>query len=99
MTAAAHFEAVIIGAGPAGAAAARLLALWGHEVLLIGRAPSRRPIAESLPPSCVKLFERLGVRADIDGAGFVRATGNTVKWGGGEPRVELFDPIAQGYQV
>ena len=93
------FDAVVIGAGPAGAAAARLLASWGHAVAVIGRAPRHPPLAESLPPSCARLFDQLGVRAAVDGAGFVRATGNTVQWADHGRRVELFDAGARGYQV
>ena len=92
-------DVAVIGAGPAGSTAARLLASWGHTVALVGRAASRRQLAESLPPSCTKLFERLGVRSAIDAAGFVHATGNTVQWGGRERRVEYFDGGTYGYQV
>jgi len=56
-------------------------------------------LAESLTPSCGKFFDLLGVREAIDGAGFVRATGNTVWWGAGEPRVEIFANGARGWQA
>lgn len=92
-------DAVVLGAGPAGSAAARLLSLWGHDVLVLSRPPARRALAESLPPSCTKLLDRIGVRAAVDGAGFLRATGNTVRWGGTEERVELFGSGELGYQV
>jgi len=93
-------DVVVIGGGPAGAAAARLLAQWDRSVVAIGRAPSRRSLAESLPPSCTKLLDALGVRAAIDAAGFVRASGNTVQWGtgGGQRRSESFLG-GSGYQV
>lgn len=91
-------DVVVIGGGPAGAAAARLLAEWDRTVVLIGRAPSRRSIAESLPPSCTKLLDAVGVRGAIDSAGFVRAAGNTVQWGRGERRSEPFAG-GTGYQV
>lgn len=39
------------------------------------------------------------MRAAIDSAGFVRATGNTVWWGAAEPRVESFGRDALGWQV
>jgi flavin-dependent dehydrogenase len=95
----ASFDVAIIGAGPAGSAAARQLASWGHSVVLIGRGVARRALAESLPPSCTKLFDRLGIREIIDGAGFVRASGNTVQWAGQPKRIERFDADAFGYQV
>ena len=71
-------DAVIIGGGPAGAAAARLLAAWGHSVQLLTRTvdPSRY-LGESLPPSCRKLFDLLGATRTIDAAGFLESTGNT----------------------
>src|SRR5512132_3733853 len=94
-----EFDAVIVGAGPAGCAAARQLALSGHSVALIGRSPGRRTLGESLPPSCTRLFDRLGIRDSIDRAGFVRATGNTVQWAGQAKRVERFDGDRYGYQV
>ena len=93
-----HLDVAIIGAGPAGSTAARQLASWGHSVALIGRKP-RRPLAESLPPSCTKLFDRLGIRDAVDDAHFIRATGNTVQWAGQPKRIELFEPSVFGYQV
>lgn len=93
------FDAVVVGAGPAGSVAARQLALSGHSVALISRSPGRHTLAESLPPSCTKLFERLGIRESIDQAGFIRATGNTVQWADEARRVERFDRDRYGYQV
>ena len=92
-------DVVVIGGGPAGATAARLLADWGHGVVLITRPAARRAMAESLPPSCAKLFERVGIRGAIDAAGFIRSTGNTVQWGSGPERVEHFGDGMLGYQV
>jgi flavin-dependent dehydrogenase len=93
-------EVVVLGAGPAGAAAARLLALWGHRVKVI--AKPHQPglsLAESVPPSTRKLFDALGVREAIDRAGFVRSTGNTVWWGSGESRSESFADGRLGWQI
>ena len=92
-------DVAIIGAGPAASAAARLLASWGHSVMAMGRPPRHAPLAESLPPSCTKLFEQIGIREAMDAAKFVRATGNTVKWAGSELRVEPFEVGLLGYQV
>lgn len=94
-----EFDAVVVGAGPAGCAAARQLALSGHSVALIGRSPGRRTLAESLPPSCTSLFDRLGICESIDRAGFLRATGNTVQWADQAKRVERFNGDRYGYQV
>src|SRR5262249_21233177 len=93
------YDAAILGAGPAGAATARLLATQGHRVVLLTRTPARPGMAESVPPSVGKLLERVGVRGSIDAAAFVRATGNTVWWGGREPRVESFGAGSLGWQV
>jgi flavin-dependent dehydrogenase len=41
----------------------------------------------------------VGLRKAVDAAGFVRASGNTVRWGGGDERVELFPDGAIGYQL
>jgi flavin-dependent dehydrogenase len=92
-------DVAVIGGGPAGSSAARLLASWGQSVIVLARASRQPPLAESLPPSCVKLFDEIGVRAAIDRAGFIRATGNTVHWADGARRVEMFDQAGLGYQV
>jgi flavin-dependent dehydrogenase len=89
----------VLGGGPAGASAARLLALWGHAVRLVTRPQAEGRLAVSLPPSCAKLFEAIGVGDAIDRAGFVRSTGNTVWWGSRDPRVEPFAGGARGWQV
>ena len=58
-----------------------------------------RGLAVSLPPSCGKLFDAIGISDAIESVGFPRSTGNTVWWGGGDPRVELFASGALGWQV
>jgi len=92
-------DVAVLGGGPAGAAAARLLASHGHRVAVLTRASARPALAESLPPSIGKLLERIGVRAAVDAGDFVRATGNTVWWGRDEPRVESFGGGSLGWQV
>ena len=88
----------MLGGGPAGACAARLLASWGHRVQLITRGSVQR-IAVSLPPSCAKLFDAIGVTAAIDNARFIRSSGNTVWWGTADARVERFGAGEHGWQV
>ena len=93
-------DVAVIGGGPAGASAARLLAAWGYSVLLLTRSDSGTPsLAESLPPSCRKIFQTVGVREAIEAAGFLTASGNTVCWGGGVPRTAAFGGGRVGYQV
>lgn len=93
-------DVAVLGGGPAGSAAARLLSLWGHSVLLVDRgARGRRALGESLPPSCTALLDVIGVRGAVERAGFVRATGNTVWWGDEPMRVESFAGGRVGYQV
>lgn len=93
-------DVLVIGGGPAGAAAARLLALWGHRVLLrSARRRNAHALPESVVPSTGRLFDLLGIRALIDEAGFIRSTGHTVSWGGRQQRVERFARGARGWQV
>lgn len=91
-------DVVVIGAGPAGTAAARLLASWGHTVVLLDKGADRsRGLAESIPPSTSKLLSEIGVLGDVERAGFVRASGNTVWWASQRARVERFH--SAGFQV
>jgi flavin-dependent dehydrogenase len=90
-------DVVVVGAGPAGSAAARLLASWGHRVALLHRPPAAS-LAESIPPSCRKLFVACGLAEAIEAARFYRSTGNTVWWGSDAPRSERFAD-GLGYQV
>ena len=93
-------DVIVIGAGPAGCAAAIVLAEAGHDVLLVDRpAGARRALAESIPPSANRLLVELGTDRAVAAAGFQPWTGNTVWWAGAPPRVETFAPEARGYQV
>src|SRR5437867_4440105 len=97
-----EFDVVIIGGGPAGSTAGRLLVEWGYSVLLLTRPVNGYPsLAESLPPSCRKVFGFLGILDSMDSAAFYKSRGNTVWWGDPEGRVERFagNSALWGYQV
>jgi flavin-dependent dehydrogenase len=56
------FDVAIVGAGPAGATAATLLARAGHRVVLLDRAnfPRDKPCAENLSPAAEPILRELG---------------------------------------
>jgi flavin-dependent dehydrogenase len=93
-------EVVVLGGGPAGCAAASLLARWGHVVVLRTKPSASTPcLAESIPPSTYKLFDLIGLGDAVEAAGFLRSSGNTVWWGERAPRVESFAGPLRGWQV
>jgi len=93
-------DVAVIGGGPAGSAAARLLAFWGHAVVLVDRPGSDAGrIAESIPPSANKVLRAIGAIDDIQSAGFLPWRGNTVWWAGEPARIETFPDDTPGYQV
>ena len=74
-------DILVIGAGPAGAAAAQLLASWGRSVILVHRAGSpRHSLAESLPSSTRKLLRLLGQLDRVDAADLYPNNGNVAHW-------------------
>ena len=75
-------DVLVIGAGPAGSTAARLLASWGWSVALLHRAAAHPPLAESLPASTRKLLTFLGQLDRVDAAGFHANHGNVARWAG-----------------
>ncbi len=69
-------DAVVLGAGPAGCAAATALARRGRSVVLLDRDPEPRfKIGESLLPRNVPIFEELGLLPKVEAAGFQRKYG------------------------
>ncbi len=64
-------EVIVVGAGPAGAATAILLAQAGHEVLLLDRArfPRDKVCGEYLSPEGSRILDRLGVLKAVEAAG------------------------------
>lgn len=66
----ASWDAVVVGAGPAGSATAARLARRGHHVLLLDRAefPRRKPCGECLNPAAVAALGDLGVRDAVEAA-------------------------------
>jgi flavin-dependent dehydrogenase len=70
-------DVLIAGAGPAGSAAATLLAGAGHSVLAVDRAsfPRDKACSEYMSPETVRILSRLGVIGSLERAGAVALEG------------------------
>lgn len=73
-------DALIVGAGPAGAATAAFLARQGFDVLAVDRAafPREKPCSEYMSPEAVRLLDALGVLPTLHSAGAVPVEGTDV---------------------
>lgn len=68
-----HYDAIIIGGGPAGCSTASILADYGHNVLVIEREKfPRYHIGESLIPFTSQPLQRLGIREKLTQSAFVK---------------------------
>src|SRR5690349_8730777 len=94
-------DVAIVGGGPAGAAAAILLAEHGRSVIVLERAKFPRPhVGESLPPKIEPLLAILGVLERVNAADFARMSGTTLSQGRGVETHEFHPEGARlGYQV
>jgi len=70
-------DVIVVGAGPAGAATAILLAERGLQVVVLDRARFPRPklCGEYLSPEAARVLDRLGVLKTLDAAGAVPLAG------------------------
>lgn len=102
-----NYDALIIGAGPAGTSAATILAEYGHRVLIIEREKfPRYHIGESLIPFTFHALERLGMLPKMRASNFVKKYSVTfVQTDGRRSQPFYFhtrydkDTIAQTWQV
>jgi flavin-dependent dehydrogenase len=96
------FDALVIGGGPAGAAAALRAAQLGCSVCLVDRSkPGEFKIGESLPPAATRLLHDLGASAACQPGIATPSFGNQSAWGSPELRDTDFirDPAGHGWHV
>jgi len=94
----ARWDVIVVGAGPAGSATARLLAKAGARVLLLDRArfPREKPCSEYLSPESTRVLERLGAEVldAVAAAAPARLTGMKVVAPSGTGVVGRFDTFS-----
>lgn len=90
---------LVAGGGPAGAAAALVLARHGLPVRLLVPETPTAPPGESLPPAARPLLRDLGVLAQLQAGGHLQAVGTRSAWGSPQAAMQdhLFDPNGHGW--
>lgn len=65
-------DVIVVGAGPAGSAAAARLAQLGHDVLLLDKNdfPRDKPCGDGIPPGTIEILNGLGMADALRAAGF-----------------------------
>jgi flavin-dependent dehydrogenase len=92
-------EICVVGGGPAGSVIAGRLAALGYDVVMVEAESFPRPhIGESLPASLIPLLDHLGVREEIESAGFLRSGAAAVRWAG-QTRIRPEVAAESGFQV
>jgi geranylgeranyl reductase family protein len=93
-------DVIVVGAGPAGSAAAAALARRGHDVVLVDRAefPRDKPCGDGIPPGTVGILHDLGLRDGLGAAGFARVRVVRLVSARGRDFTVPFDPRREGAQ-
>ncbi len=93
---------IVVGGGPAGAAAAIALAERGLAVALFAHRRGANPlIGETVPPSIMRPLVRLGLWETFVAAGHRPSPGTVVIWGNAEPFESEFivNPYGTGWHL
>jgi flavin-dependent dehydrogenase len=102
-----HYDAIVIGGGPAGACSSAILAEYGHRVLVLEREKfPRYHIGESLIPFTFAPLERLGMIPKMKASNFVKKFSVTFVQPDGRRSQPFYffnrydrDTVAQTWQV
>ncbi|MCB1739810.1 MAG: NAD(P)-binding protein, partial [Gammaproteobacteria bacterium] len=75
-----HFDAIVVGGGPAGATTACELADLGYSVLLLERAARIKPCGGAIPPKLLQEFDipESILCTRVNGAGVIAPSGKRV---------------------
>jgi len=91
-------DVIIIGAGPAGAVAAAMLASRGRSVEVLERTHFPRfSIGESLLPQAMEWLEEAGLLREVVEAGFQHKNGAIFRWGEQEECFDFRDKSLKGW--